>query len=267
MLAVFRRSAYLASGEHLLCLGGPALCAGPLNLVLDGLSDAALSALTPGERWRLHRGVLVLDGGGRLPLGPRRRWRAPAPPDAARMRAGLHRARNLCAAPVSPPRGIEQVEACRLSRGSAALYRWLRRRLDGDGDGCDDGIAALIGCGGGLTPRGDDRLVGVLVLLHAVHRRDVAGALGARVLRHARTGTGRISRAHLQAAVEGEGVAPLHAFLDALLRDAAGVMPARLAALLAHGHDSGGEALYGLRLAGAALCRARTGAAGASGMR
>lgn len=125
------------------------------------------------------------------------------------------------------------------------LYAATRVR---DQAGCLAAARSLLGLGPGLTPAGDDCLVGWLAgawtagadgrgLVEAV-RLDLVAAAAER--------TGPLSRAFLVAAVAGEAAEPLREFV--LAPD-----DARLTGLLALGATSGADLLAGYLLARAAL--------------
>jgi len=107
------------------------------------------------------------------------------------------------------------------------------------------GAGRLAGLGGGLTPAGDDFVLGVLLAAWA-------GLYGARAERQAgaiaeaaapRTTT--LSAAYLRAAARGECSAYWHALFAALLKPDAAELRQALSALLAVGHTSGADALAG----------------------
>lgn len=132
-------------------------------------------------------------------------------------------------------------------RAIDARRRVARGIADADGDGFVRGALDLIGLGDGLTPAGDDCLVGVLAILCALRpdflprHRQSASALG----EAASTGTTAIAGEFLLHALEG-------AFADAVLdlvhaptEDAA---RRGLAALLSMGATSGADTVIGMRL-------------------
>lgn len=117
-----------------------------------------------------------------------------------------------------------------------------------DAAGCLTAARALLGLGPGLTPSGDDCLVGWLagVWTASADGRDLVGLTGRKLLALAADRTGRLSNAFLAAAVTGQAAEPLHRF-------ALAPTEARLADLLALGATSGADLLAGYLLAHAAL--------------
>jgi hypothetical protein len=114
-------------------------------------------------------------------------------------------------------------------------------------------VRALIGCGPGLTPAGDDLIVGLLAGLGCSRGEDPARcpflrALGAAVA-SATAATGEISQACLRQAILGNFAEPL-ATLAAAIAD--GPPPAEVeeaaGRALSVGHTSGGDGVLGLLL-------------------
>jgi len=123
-------------------------------------------------------------------------------------------------------------------------------------------VSALIGSGPGLTPAGDDLIVGFLAGLFASLDGDLAkrcffGALGAAIATAA-TGTGEISRAYLQHAIQGNVAEPLVRLAGTI---ADGAPPAEVEAVVGRalrvGHTSGGDGVLGLLLGTRAWSPAR----------
>ena len=107
------------------------------------------------------------------------------------------------------------------------------------------GARRLAGAGGGLTPAGDDFVLGALLAawagLYGPGAEALAGAIGEEAA--ARTTT--LSGAYLRAAARGECSAYWHALFDAWLQPAAAGRRLALEALLVVGHTSGADALAG----------------------
>ena len=108
-----------------------------------------------------------------------------------------------------------------------------------------DELSELIGCGPGLTPSGDDILIGALVALHYVGEYRAFDALAKWVRLHAPDATNRISLAHLHAACQAMAVDPLHHFITALFSDKQN-LPVTMEHLEAYGHRSGFDAGTGV---------------------
>ena len=266
VLTVFRRSFYVESADGgLACFGPEAMGAGPLN---------ALCALAEAIDWRargLRAGAPVAIAGAAVsvaeglvfsleaalewrPPGPIGRW---TPTSVAR---GLGRlaevvAQHLPAEGIGPL--IPDLATRRRPRGSAvaalgcagadavwAMTAWLAKAATGPAPGNPPHAAGpLIGCGPGLTPSGDDFVGGAMIALGAAGRPSAANSLGRWAGAMAQDGTGKISRAHLAAAAEGEGAEALHRLIAAVF---AGEAPdSSVGAIAAIGHVSGWDALAG----------------------
>lgn len=119
------------------------------------------------------------------------------------------------------------------------------------------GAGRLIGCGEGLTPAGDDCLVGVLAALHRFApaplaiRADVRGALA----RAAETRTTAVARDFLLHALDGVFSEPLGELMTAASGAGARGAAVRLSAM---GATSGADTLAGLGLALQALAGSRS---------
>ena len=99
----------------------------------------------------------------------------------------------------------------------------------------------LIGLGYGLTPSGDDFLVGALAMLDALEQTNMHAALGGAVVAAAGR-TSPLSASFLRAAAAGYVGENLHTMIAAILT---GDADAALAAATRIGHTSGWDALAG----------------------
>ncbi len=168
--------------------------------------------------------VPVLRPGERLGLDPSaaRAWRTPAPP-----------------APAAP--GLVG-EACAVVSGHGWNDPWARAL---GREPLEDVLPRLAGRGPGLTPAGDDALLGYLLA-----RRALTGAgarpLAARILWAARSRSGGPSLALLRLAARGEAPEPAALMRDALLRADGPSLAAALRRLAAYGRTTGRAILTGL---------------------
>jgi hypothetical protein len=111
-------------------------------------------------------------------------------------------------------------------------------------------VNALVGLGEGLTPSGDDFLVGLLAVLH------VTGFLPCRAgspvreqfSQCVRLGTSQLSGEFLRCAFEGHFAEPLVMLVRALCAPESDAWPAHAATLAAVGHSSGVDAMVGIAL-------------------
>ena len=111
-------------------------------------------------------------------------------------------------------------------------------------------IQALVGLGEGLTPSGDDFLVGLLAVLHLTGflpcRADAT--VQARFCACIRLGTSQLSGEFLRCALEGYFAEPLVLLVRALWALTTDAWPAHAATLAAVGHSSGVDAMVGIAL-------------------
>lgn len=276
VLAAFKSATYLEGAGGIACLVPRSAPRGPLNVPVDGFRPG-----TPelhGRAWRFHGAILAIDGFGMFAVSTRDAWTPPRHPvpSPTTVLAGLALMRSALAAraprgdlivhvlgrrperrAVEAPRPILRNSSLDLhfARTLPALARWLDDAFRGRGGTEPSPIVDLLGAGSGLTPSGDDCIVGLLVALHALGARNVAATVACVVARHAPRRTSRLSAAHLDAACAGEATEPLHAAIAAL---AAGTSPEpALDALERFGHGSGFDALAGVLLAADAIAHNR----------
>lgn len=145
-----------------------------------------------------------------------------------------------------PPATAEGLPLYRLAAPTLATL--AAATAGGDAVGCLAAARRLVGLGPGLTPAGDDCLVGWLAALHAAGARGRAllALVAAELLATARARTTALSGAFLAAAIAGVVAEPVHAFVAT--PDAA-----HRAALLALGATSGADCLAGYVLGRLAL--------------
>jgi hypothetical protein len=153
-----------------------------------------------------------------------------------------------------PPNALEEAARATSSRILPAARAFERGLASLDGGAVTAAAGALIGLGEGLTPAGDDCVVGALAVLHrlrpdwlAVNSR-VTDALAAA----ARTRTTDIARDFVLEALAGRFAEPVLAVVTAESVEAARRTAKGLARL---GATSGADTLHGIRLAGRALER------------
>jgi hypothetical protein len=238
--SAFRQSVNLLWHDgRLVTLHGPGRLLAPFAIALeswDAIAESAPGAAVQRDGLRLHVDRRILD------LEPAREV------DLS-LKAVSHGPEALLLALAAvPPRPIAPGLASTEGQASQARLRdGIRQR---DAALLLEGVSGLVGLGEGLTPAGDDCLVGALAVLHAFAApwlREV-GAVGAGIAAAAR-GTTLVARDFLLAAVEGR-------FAEALLRLCGGA-PAdarhAAAALLEVGGTSGADTLSGVHLALEAL--------------
>jgi hypothetical protein len=185
-----------------------------------------------GRAGHLRIGELVLDVRGA------RVWRpAPPPQPTARLAEAGARVRAVHELAL---RGADR----RTGEVVPRLARALARR---DAEHVARRVRALVGLGPGLTPSGDDALVGLLAALHRLSRAgdDLLALLGQAVACDLHR-TCDISAHYLRLAVAGHVGERLIALCDALADGTDGDVDEAAAAVAATGATSGADALLGV---------------------
>jgi len=223
----------------LLALHGP----GPLLAPFAGAVDdaALLGALRPDM-------IVTVESGRLLAPGLGLSWESAQRVDCAL--AGSHMGcAGAFAAPVgAPPPHAPGLDSPLGRDARAALAAGIAGR---DAARLMAGAGALLGLGEGLTPAGDDCLVGALAVLHAVDASVLSQpGVAAAIAADARARTTTIAREFVLHALAGRFSEPVLAVLRARSRDEAGRAAAELAAA---GGTSGADTLHGMRLAWDAL--------------
>ena len=241
MHSVFARAINVEwSDGSLLALHGPGPLLAPFAAVVDDLT--LLRALPPGtevtaEPPRLRAAGISLS------------WERAVRVDCSATGARPVRAGGSPAPPVAPGDHAPGLDSPVGICARAALAAGIAER---DGARLIAGACALLGLGEGLTPAGDDCLVGALAVLHALD----AGALtrgpgpAAAIAAAAAARTTAIGREFVLHALAGRFSEPVLAVLRARSARESARAAARLGGL---GATSGADTLAGMRLAWDAL--------------
>ena len=112
---------------------------------------------------------------------------------------------------------------------------------------------SLAGLGSGLTPAGDDFLMGALHALWAINGTDKAVELSETIVGVAAPRTTQVSAAWLWAAARGEASERWHKLISALVSGKAKAISPAARCILATGHTSGADALTGFVMSAYAL--------------
>lgn len=244
-----------ATPADLVTLAEPAVGNLPNGALVPGLA-ARLPGILPGTGATWDRWVIRL-GGTAVHLEGATRWEPTIVPLTERAGLGdrLREARALLEAR-APAGGLVRPEGTPLARAGgrvAALVDALEAR---DAFAACRAAEGLVGLGWGLTPSGDDLLVGLLAALwgRALKgpQRAVRDALAACV-RRAAVATGDVSACYLHHAAAGRVTERLRALAAALV--GGGDLEPAMASALAVGSTSGADGVLGL-LNGLALWRA-----------
>lgn len=280
ILATFDRSCYLDMDGQIVALVTPALLNGPLNIVVgaDTWDDRVAGGDTATSTDRVLRA-----GGIEIELAGAAVWDAALPrwpgEPINRLHDNLLTLRGLLEAE-APEGGLARTATghratTALETRAAPALRDLARGLQhSDALLVSRAAGTLAGLGPGLTPSGDDVLVGCLlaVALHA----DGLHMMRQAIVSAARNRTTRISMAYIDAAARAEASEAWHRLVNALAPnhpassapapskssapDGTGLAendPGRIAvgarAVMAFGETSGSDMLAGFVLAAEAL--------------
>jgi Protein of unknown function (DUF2877) len=139
----------------------------------------------------------------------------------------------------APPARAERKLPPPLTPPRHSLCEWGEGNLEAGA--CADAVNGLVGLGPGLTPSGDDFLMGALAVLDALGQTNIHTALAQAIVAAAGR-TSPVSASLLRAAAAGHGGENLHTMVAALVTgdaDGAIAVAARI------GHTSGFDALAG----------------------
>jgi len=268
--AVFGHACNLATPDGwVVALVLPQVGNGPLNVVVDGLSDG-FGPVEPGmpavlERSRIRVGGLDVTLENALVWEPCPDWRKLRghedafshrlplvhtlaqrhAPEGSFLPLVSERAGGPTSSPQSEPAGStsDVVHAVALK-----VLAMLRVGWEGDAALLQMAAAQLAGLGNGLTPAGDDFLGGTM--LWAWLALSTPRSLCRVLAEAAAPRTTALSAALLHAAARGECSAAWHALLAALCQGTDVELAKAARAVLAHGATSGADALAGFLWAG-----------------
>jgi uncharacterized protein DUF2877 len=246
--SVFRRTVNIETIDGALCTLATRDCGNaPETLVVDA-GDFRAVGIAPRDSVTSADGALEV-GGCRIAAASASRWLASLPPypiDDSRLRVNVAamrqqlRAHALCADDGIFAARARAVLDARASALGVAL-------ASGESDRARALAASMLGLGPGLTPSGDDTLVGLLAALNlpaGPGRR--ARTILATIIEQAETRTNAISAAALRAAAQGRVCERVVTLLDAVISGGAGARTRALRRVLAIGSTSGGDLASGI---------------------
>ena len=218
---------------------------GPFALAVAGLGKPFTALLTPQTAVRVREstfslGALQITTQGAEIWSPRVNWarlaEAPYLAVLAAQAAIWQKTSGLTTHAVWPIAGplLAQLGAG-LREGNPSL--------------CIEATAGLAGLGPGLTPAGDDFLMGVLYALAVRPGRGPAAGLIKAIVQTAVPRTTRLSANWLRAAARGEAAAPWHAWAAAIRAGEPSAVRQAERQILDTGHTSGADALTGFFVA------------------
>jgi hypothetical protein len=258
--AVFERSIYLRSGDNFVCVGEPAIGNGALSLIADfGVSRPLTSlGLFPGQPASISDRCIAIGDSAKFTFERCVLWRQPPWP-LSRSHRELNDLCGVMARQItfeSPQEGfgrifylhdVGETPLARIARPRIARFEsWLSCALDADCmpiTASQAPIADLIGLGPGLTPSGDDFLVGALAILDALAERKAHAALARAIAAIPRGLTSALSECLLKAAAAGHVGEDLCCAVSAVV---SGKPDQAVAAIRKIGHSSGWDMMVGI---------------------
>ncbi len=245
VLAVFNSSLYLQCRQSLCCVGTSSLPRGPLNAVSTLQKFGRIAA---GDHWQFADNHLTIGNYCVLSVAHTARWVSPTPPEHP---VDLQQLQNIAATIhhclkrhyVPPDKAVAIEIESRINHGEQALQQWLINNSDTPAVF----VEQLLGSGDGLTPAGDDLLLGAVVTLKYLQIEPYASLLGNTIVSLCSTRTNQISQAHLCAAASGHANELLYHLLQQCTgnREPNDALLACIAQLLNYGHSSGVYTLRG----------------------
>ena len=234
----YARACNLVDGQgRVIALTLPALGNGPFSIIV-GADSGRFMELKPGQRADVDAKRIIV-GDWHIPLTNTWIWDATLPaigqlqigPEIAAIFYPF--AQWLACAAATP---VAAAMTRLLARGARALYDALEQGSD-----LAEAARQLAGLGHGLTPAGDDYLVGVMAALWLLDDRDRAAFIAQGAAPHTTT----LSSAFLLAAAQGQFVEPWHRLAHALAGKRAAECSAAVQRITEIGASSGRDALAG----------------------
>jgi hypothetical protein len=234
ILHLFAETCNLVNDRNeVISLVSPRIGPGPFTIVLENDFTAGLDShqavSIDGAKQGLAVGPLVVDVAEAAVWQPKPEWTQLRDADVARWPS-----------PAELPSGI-----------TFFLEETVEGIAGDDLSTCLTGVEGLAGRGDGLTPTGDDMLMGVLYGLWVWHPRQEWMRM---ILETAVPRTTTLSANFLRAAADGEAVRQWHDLVNG--------RPQAVAEIMAIGHSSGADAWAGFVYTGSALRSARRCAVG-----
>jgi hypothetical protein len=230
-----------------------ALGDGPGALVVDA-AEFQPFGVACGDGVSLHGSTLMVGERLSIALDGVRPWECVLPrwpDDDSRVAANLARAKReletRLAASAREQMPLAAHASARLAGHVDALVAALREH---DVDALAERAANMIGLGPGLTPSGDDVLVGLLAALHVPGAPGEAlRGIGLRIAKDAAGGTNAVSAAVLREAAQGRVREPIVVLLRALLHGGPDAVSRALGTVFAIGATSGADIATGVACA------------------
>ncbi len=244
----FEHACNFLKGQRLICVVDTSIGAGPMNIVLTRIPAQAANTLS------VFRDSLLV-GERRIPFTQQHRYQSAlrihcSRPERFRQNLAVFRA---CLAETAPPESLAFLidgsrsaprETCFAQALAARVVLAVHELLYGD---LLAGVAALRGCGPGLTPSGDDFIAGVLIGLHVFQQIsdvDFRGTMAA--IAAAAAGGNVFSNNFLNCAHKGLVSERVKSLVAIIAEGSSSDVPAATERLLAIGSTSGADLAVGL---------------------
>jgi len=232
--AVYERSLYLRADDAFVCIGELVVGNGPSSLIVDfRLSELGLrpgvSATIADQKIAISLTTFTLD---RSALWVSPAWPAVPSPDRLTATCAALVRRLAIEAPQHSPL---------VSKRIARFEAWL----SGPRSTIED-VHCIVGLGPGLTPSGDDVLIGALAMLDALQEREAHAALARAVNAITPGRTSPLSHCFLRAAAAGHISERFHTIVSRIIT---GDVDRAIATARTIGHSSGWDMLTGALLA------------------
>jgi len=257
--AVFDRCFYLRCGDDFACIGEPDIGNGPISL-LGNLGALGTLKLLAGQIALVSGRHITIGDSVRFTLNHNEPWVPsgwPVCPPADHLIVICAALASRCAIE-APQEGLarcavygSETSRCaplaRVARRRVAMFEsWLSGMLNGGHTAVAtsrEAVQGLIGLGPGLTPSGDDFLIGALAALDAIGQRRVHAALARAILDALPGLTTPLSACFLRAAASGHVGERLHHAIALLV---AHDVDAAIAIIAKIGHSSGWDMTAGV---------------------
>lgn len=254
--SVFERVVNLVLVDGRLCTLACRACDDAPDSVVVDLPGWSAMGLQPGDPVRVDARRIALDSGLQILLDGALRWSGalPAYADDETILRSLWplASEHLAAHGRGVGTGGQATSPTRLDQALDASFRRHVQVLcdalaTADAARASEAVGHLVGLGPGLTPAGDDFLVGLLAALH-LHGGPAAPsrAIGAHVLRCAVAQTHAISAAALRQAARGRVRARIIDLCAALMGATPAALRQALDRLIALGSGSGSDIALGV---------------------
>lgn len=241
--SVFRSVINLASGDgRLIAIADRSVGGLPHGILVQGIADFRALGIVRGTVASMSVDSVVVGVALRVELGAAEPWSG----RLSRLDGRAWRERSAHVHAIADTRsvrpGLDQMPAARstLEALGAALS-------DGDHPRALAAADRLVGLGPGLTPSGDDALLGVEAALHVVGHARSGSLVGSLADLDRRTTT--VSAAMLRHAARGEAAERIHRLLAVLLAPSTAGLADTLDDAVAWGATSGADTLAGVLVA------------------